>query len=120
MRSPLTLLQAEWSQVSHPFLTGDVPGSQLPLLPSTVLSPVVLSFLNRGAQNWTQYSKCGIIRAEGKDHFAQLAGHILLSAPQDTIGLLGHTGMLLARGQPTAHQETQVLFYRVPLQQVSH
>jgi len=55
-------------------------------------------------------------RVEGEDH---LPGHILFNTPQDTIGLLGHKGTLLAHDRLTVHQDTQVLLHRVPFQQIS-
>jgi len=48
-------------------------------------------------------------RIEGEDHLPQPAGHDFLNAPQDTIGLLGHKGTLLAHGQPVVLQDPQVL-----------
>jgi len=35
-------------------------------------------------------------RVEGKDNVPQLIGHSLFKAPQDTLGILGHKGTLLA------------------------
>jgi len=55
-------------------------------------------------------------RVERKDCLPQSTGHALFNAPQDTIGLLGHRGPLLARGQSLAHQDTQVLLLRAPFQ----
>jgi len=37
-------------------------------------------------------------RVEGEDHLPCPAGHALFNIPQDTIGLLGHRGTLLAHG----------------------
>ncbi|PKU42812.1 glycoprotein xg [Limosa lapponica baueri] len=54
-------------------------------------------------------------RAEGEDDLPQRAGHTLLEAPQDAIGLLGHKGTLLAH--PVVHQDSQVFFLRAALQQ---
>jgi len=39
-------------------------------------------------------------RVEEEDHLPRPAGHTLFNAPQDTIGLRGHKGTLLAHGQP--------------------
>lgn len=38
-------------------------------------------------------------RVEWEDHLAQPASHARFNAPQDTTGLLGHKGILLAHGQ---------------------
>ena len=43
---------------------------------------------------------------EGKENLPRPAGHTLLDAPQDAIGLLGNQGTLLAHGQPVVHQDT--------------
>jgi len=53
-------------------------------------------------------------RTEGEDHLPYLLA-TFLDTPQDTTGLLGHQGTLLAHGQPVAHQHTQVLLHRSDL-----
>ena len=58
------------------------------------LSSSSLSFSNRGAQNWTQYSRYGLIRAEQRAS----------STPHDAVGLLGHRSTVLAQGHPAAPQ----------------
>ena len=93
MRSPLSLLQDE-----QPFL---IQGMLQALIISVVLcwtlSRRSLSFelmspkLDAALQVWPHQG-----RAEGKDHLPRPAGHSILSAPQDPIGLLGHQGALLA------------------------
>jgi len=45
-------------------------------------------------------------RAEGKENLPRPAGHTLLHALQDPIGLLGNQGTLLAHGQLVVHQDT--------------
>ena len=39
-------------------------------------------------------------RTEGEENLPQPAGHTPLHAPQETTGLLGSQGTLLAHGQP--------------------
>ena len=58
------------------------------------LSSSSLSFSNGGAQNWTQYSRYGLIRAEQRAS----------STPHDAVGLLGHRSTVLAQGHPAAPQ----------------
>ncbi|PKU30613.1 rna-directed dna polymerase from mobile element jockey-like [Limosa lapponica baueri] len=58
-------------------------------------------------------------RAEGQDDPPPPAGHTLPDAPQETIGLLGHKGTLLAHGHLVVHQDSQVFFLRAALQQGS-
>ena len=72
-------------------------------------------FLNWGAQNWTQYSKCGLTRAgeRGRITFLDLLA-MLFNAPQDTTGLLGYLGTLLADSQLVVHHDTQVFLCRAP------
>jgi len=55
---------------------------------------------------------------EGEKNLPRLAGHTPLNAPQDSIGLLGSQGTLLAHGQPVVHQHSQVPLPRAALQQV--
>ena len=55
---------------------------------------------------------------EGKENLPRPAGHTLLNAPQDPIGLLGNQGTLLAHGLIVAHQDTQVPRHRAALQQL--
>jgi len=50
------------------------------------------TFLNWEAQNWMQYSRWGLTRAEERGRRTSL----LLNAPQDPTGLLGSQGTLLA------------------------
>lgn len=57
-------------------------------------------------------------RVKEEDHLCQPAGHTLLKTRQDTAGLLGNGGTLLAHVQPVAHQDPQVLLHGVPLHQV--
>ena len=59
------------------------------------------------------------VKVEGEDHLPEPAGHIHSNLPQDTIGFLCLMGTLLAHGLFIAHQDTQVLLHRAPLQQVS-
>ncbi|PKU41437.1 dystrophin isoform x3 [Limosa lapponica baueri] len=67
-----------------------------------------LSFLKWGAQNWTQYSRWGLTRAEKKGRITSLELLVTLpDAPQDAIGLLGYKGTLLAYGHPVVHQDSQ-------------
>ena len=54
-------------------------------------------------------------RAEGED-IPRPAAHALCNAPQDTVGLAGHEGTLLAHGQPAGHQDPQVLLLSAPVQ----
>ena len=79
------------------------------------------SILFWGAETRTQYSRCGLIRAEQsrREEPPRPAGHTLFNAPQDTTSLLGHKGTLPAHGQPAVHQDTQVLLHRAHFQQVS-
>jgi len=58
-------------------------------------------------------------RVVGEDRLPQPAGHALLNALQDVTGFLGLKGTMLACGLPVVHQDSLVLPYRVPLQQVS-
>ena len=46
---------------------------------------------------------------EEEDHVLCPDGNTLFSAPQDTIGLLGRKGTLLAHGQPVVYQDSKVL-----------
>ena len=55
---------------------------------------------------------------EGKENLPRPAGHTPPNASQDTIGLLGSQGTLLAHGQPVVHQDTQVPLHKAALQQV--
>jgi len=55
-------------------------------------------------------------RVKGKNHFLHPTDHTLSNASQDTIGLLGLKGTLLAHGQPVVHQNTQALLHRAPFQ----
>jgi len=48
----------------------------------------------------------------------QPAGHTPLNAPQNTLGLLGSQGTLLAHGQLVTHQYSQVPLHRAALQQL--
>jgi len=57
-------------------------------------------------------------RVEGEDNLPQPAGHALLNAPQDILGLPGHKGTLLSHGQPVVQQNPQVLLCRASLQKV--
>jgi len=57
-------------------------------------------------------------RVEGKENLPRPACHTLLDARQDTTGLLGIQGTLLAHGQPVVHQHSQVPLHRAALQQV--
>ena len=54
-----------------------------------------------------------------EDHLPRPAGHTLLNAAQDVIGLLGHKGTLMTHGQSTVHQEAQIL-WAAGDQQLSH
>jgi len=56
---------------------------------------------------------------EGEENLPRPAGHSLLKASQDPIGLLGNKGTLLARGSLVIHQDTQVPLCRAAFQQVS-
>ncbi|GAB0178988.1 transmembrane protein 255B [Grus japonensis] len=58
-------------------------------------------------------------RAEGEDNLPRPAGHALLNAAQDTIGLPGHEGTLLAHGELVVHQDSQVLLHSAASQQVN-
>jgi len=58
-------------------------------------------------------------QSRSEDHFPQPVGHALSNTLQDTIGLLGHKGTLLAHGQAVAHQDPQVILCRAPVQQVT-
>lgn len=49
-------------------------------------------------------------REEGQDHLPCPAGHTSFGASQDTVGLLGYEGTLLAHVQLPIHQYPQVLF----------
>ncbi|KAK4833077.1 hypothetical protein QYF61_027739 [Mycteria americana] len=49
-------------------------------------------------------------RVQGHDHFPSPAGHTISDTSQDTIGLLGHLGTLLAHIQAAVNQHPQVLF----------
>jgi len=55
---------------------------------------------------------------EGEENLPRPTGHTPLNAPQETIGLLGSQGTLLAHGQPVVHQHTQVPLRRAALHQV--
>ena len=46
-------------------------------------------------------------RIEGEDHLLQYAAHALFNAPQVTIGLLGHKGILMADCQSVVCQDLQ-------------
>jgi len=45
-----------------------------------------------------QYPRWGLTSAEGEENLPRPSGHVPLNAPQDTIGLLGNQGTLLAHG----------------------
>ena len=57
---------------------------------------------------------------EAKDHLPPPADNTLPNAAQHTLGLLGHKGTVLARGQLVVHQASQVLLCTAAFQQVSH
>ena len=105
-RTPLCHLQIEQSQVSQPFLISELHQVLSPChspLDSYLGDPCI--FFNWGAQNWTQYSRCGLTRVEyrGRITCLSLLAMLFLMHPQDTIGLLGYKGTLLANGQPVVH-----------------
>jgi len=58
-------------------------------------------------------------RVEGEKNLPRPAGHTLLNAPQETIGLLGNQGTLLAHGQLVIHQDTHFHLHRAAFHQVS-
>lgn len=60
--SPLSLLQAEQSQFSQPFLVGEMLVSFVDLY--WTLASTSMSLLYWGGQHWTQYSTCGLTSAE--------------------------------------------------------
>ena len=47
-------------------------------------------------------------RVEGEENLPRPAGHTLLNAPQDPIGLLESQGTVLAYGQLVVRQDNQV------------
>lgn len=68
------LFQAEQSQLSQPFLTGEVlhPSDQLGGLHWTC-SNGSMSFLCWWPQSWIQYSRCDLVRAEQRSRILSLA-----------------------------------------------
>jgi len=73
--------------------------------------------LSWGAQNWTQYSRWGLTRAEWRGWSSlDLLATLLtpLNTSQDTTGLLGNKGTL----HKVVHQYSQVSLCRAALQQV--
>lgn len=55
--------------------------------------------------NWVQCSRWGLPSAEqSREHLLHPAGHALCSAPQGTIGPLGHWGWLVVNHWPTVGQ----------------
>jgi len=55
-------------------------------------------------------------RVQGHDHLPPPAGHIIPDISQDTVGLLGHLGTLLAHVQLAVDQHPKVLFCQTALQ----
>jgi len=116
MRSPLSLLQAEMSQVSQPFLIHEMLQALMILVAlHWTLCRSSLSFVNWGAQNWTQNSSYGLSRTKQRGRITSLRLLATLFL-MHSIGLLGHKCTLLAHGQPVSHQDTQVPLCRAPLQ----
>ena len=52
----------------------------------------------------------------GQDDFPSPAHHTIPDTSQDTIGLLGHLGTMLAHIQLTVHQYTKVPFHQAALE----
>jgi len=51
-------------------------------------------------------------RVNGEDHLPRPAAQVVFGERQDTTGLLGHRGTLLAHGQSVVHQDALILLYR--------
>jgi len=116
MRSPLSLLQAEMSQVSQPFLIHEMLQALMILVAlHWTLCRSSLSFVNWGAQNWTQYSRYGLSRTKQRGRITSLRLLATLFL-MHSIGLLGHKCTLLAHGQPVICQNIQVHLLRLPPQ----
>lgn len=108
MRSPLSLLQAEESLVSQPFLAWELLQSPNHLCGPWLNSLKAAFFELRDPEldaifhmrMWPHQSK-----GEGEDHLLQIAAHALYNAPRVTFALPGDKGTLLAHGRSAVHQD---------------
>jgi len=117
-----SLHQEEQLQVSPLPHTGGAPGPSSSLSPSTKLS-LEFPYLSWAEEPKTGHSTPDVLSPKqsrwGRTPPSTSWPRVFLNTPQDTIGLLGHRGTLLAHSQPVFHQDTQVLLLRSLFQQVS-
>ena len=113
-----SLLQAEQSQVSQPFLTAEVfqPSDHLCGTPLGPLQQVHVFLVLRPPELDTALQVGSHQRrVEGQNHLPQPAGHASLDAAQDTVGLLGCESILPGHVELLNHQYPQVLLLRAAL-----
>ena len=72
IRSPVSLLQAEESQISQPFLVREMLQATHLCGPPLDSSSSSLSFLSWGAQNWMQYSRGSLANTEQRGRITSL------------------------------------------------
>ena len=114
-----SLLQAKQSLISQPFLIGEMLQFLIIFMAAHwTLSSSSISVFYWRAQNWPQYSRCGLTNAEQRGRITSLGllGNTLLNVAQNTSSFPCGKGTLLAHVQPGVHQEPQVVFCQAAFQ----
>jgi len=113
-----SLLQAKQAQLPQPLLIGEMFQSpHHPRSPPLDSLQQLLIFLELGSPALDTALQMGPHQGsvEGEENLPQPAGHTPPNAPQETIGLLGSQGTLLAHGSLVVPQHSQVPLRRAAL-----